>query len=118
MKPNLEDRIVQGLESFADALEKGEDVTKRFTRRKVVLNLEPRPYDPELVKETRRLMGMSQAMFAQFLGVSVQAVQKWEQGRGKPEPIACRFMDEIRTDPDHWRRRVLELAQPKSQAGC
>jgi len=49
-------------------------------RRKVVLNLEPTKYSPALVKETRRKLGMSQVLFAQFLGVSARAVQAWEQG--------------------------------------
>ena len=113
MKPSAEDRIVQGLERFADALESGEDITTRFTCRKVVLNLEPTPYGPELVKETRAKLGVSQALFAQFLGISTSAVQGWEQGEKKPKHIACRFMDEIRGNPTYWRARFLEMAESK-----
>lgn len=118
MKPTPEQRIIQGLQRFADALESGEDVTETFTCRKIVLDLEPTSYSPELVKKTRKMLGMSQAMFAQFLGASRQAVQKWEQGRGKPEPVACRFMDEIRRNPEYWRNRFLELAKPKTASCC
>lgn len=118
LKPTAEERIIQGLEQFADALDKGQDVTQTFTCRKIVLDLEPASYSPELVKKTRAMLGMSQAMFAQFLGASRQAVQKWEQGRGKPEPIACRFMDEIRRNPEYWRERFLELARPKTASSC
>ena len=113
MKPSAEKRIIQGLESFADALESGEDVAVRFTCRKIVLNLEPTPYTPALVRDARAKLGMSQALFAQFLGVSASAVQAWERGEKTPQDIACRFMDEIRRDPAYWRNRFLESAQPK-----
>ena len=114
-KPTIEEQIIQGLEAFADALESGEDITKRFTCRKVVLDLEPTAYKPELVKETRKTLGMSQALFAKFLGVSTGTVRAWEQGAKKPSPIACRFMDEIRHDPARFQERVKELVTPKKQ---
>jgi len=114
MKPSAEERIVQGLEKFADALESGEDITTRFTCRKIVLNLEPTQYTPELVRDARATLGMSQALFAQFLGVSVSAVQAWERGEKTPKHIACRFMDEIRSNPRYWRERFLEFAEPRS----
>ena len=118
MPPTAEEKIVQGLQGFAEALEKGEDITKQFTCRKVVLDLEPTPYNSDLVKETRGILGMSQALFAQFLGVSTKCVQKWEQGKNHPEHIACRFMDEIRRNPKYWRERLLQTARPKVSSGC
>ena len=114
MKPSAEEKIIQGLEQFADALESGEDVTRRFTCRKFVLNLEPTEYSPELVKDSRAKLGLSQALFAQFLGVSASSVQAWERGEKMPKDIACRFMDEIRRDPEYWRRRFLEIAEPRT----
>jgi len=114
MKPCAEERIVQGLERFADALESGEDITARFTCRKIVLNLEPTEYTPALVRDARSKLGVSQALFAQFLGVSVGAVQAWERGEKRPNDIASRFMDEIRSNPSYWRERFLESAQPRS----
>lgn len=33
-KPSVEERIIPGGEGFADALERGEDISKRFTCRK------------------------------------------------------------------------------------
>ena len=114
MKPTAEERIIDGLERFADALESGDDITERFTCRKVVLNLEPTPYGPKLVKETRRKLGVSQALFAQFIGVSASAVQGWERGERQPQHIACRFMDEIRLDPAYWRERFLQLVERRT----
>ena len=117
MKSSAEEKIVQGLEQFADALESGKDVTKRFTCRKVVLNLEPTEYSPELVKDTRAKLGLSQALFAQFLGVSASSVQAWERGEKTPKNIACRFMDEIQRAPEYWKKRFLEMAEPRTASG-
>jgi putative transcriptional regulator len=116
MKPSAEDRIIEGLEEFANAMEAGEDVTKRFTCRNVVLDLRPAPYNPKRVRDARRLLGMSQSLFAQFLGVSISCVQGWEQGRRQPDKMACRFMDEIQLKPEYWRERLLEMARPKVHA--
>ena len=40
-----------------------------------------------LVRETRYRLGLTQLQFAQKLGVSFQAVNRWENGRTQPLPI-------------------------------
>lgn len=40
------------------------------------------------VARTRKRTGLSQARFAQLLGVSVRTVQDWEQGRRAPSGAA------------------------------
>ncbi|MEX0866391.1 MAG: hypothetical protein WD030_03465 [Pirellulales bacterium] len=112
----LEETLVKSLENFADALESGEDLAERFTCRKVLLKLPPTPYGPADVRETRQILGASQAIFAQFLGVSPRTVQAWEQGEQVPSPIARRFMDEIRHDRERFQRRFLELVTPRTVA--
>jgi putative transcriptional regulator len=107
-------KITQRLKNFVEAVEGGEDPTKRFTCRTIRLQLETQQYNPDLVKETRRLLGASQAIFAQFLGVSASAVQDWEQGEKPPKGSACRLMDEIRRDPEYWLKRLRELSIPAS----
>ena len=109
---SIGDKIVGRLKGFVDAVENGNDVRERFTCRTIRLNLEPQAYSPKLVKETRDLLGASQAIFAQFLGVSPSAVQDWEQGAKPPKGSACRLMDEIRRNPDYWIRRLKELSTP------
>jgi putative transcriptional regulator len=101
-------KIIDALADFTDALEKGE-VSKRFTCRQVKLNLQNQPYSPKLVKETRGVLGVSQSLFARFLGVSPKTVHAWEQGVNTPSAMACRFMDEIRRSPDHWRKRLRQV---------
>jgi putative transcriptional regulator len=105
-------KIVKRLGAFVDVVESGCEPQERFTCRTIKLNIEPQAYGPGLVKETRELLGASQAIFAQFLGVSASAVQDWEQGAKPPKGVACRLMDEIRSHPDYWRKRLRELSRP------
>jgi putative transcriptional regulator len=105
-------RIASRLKNFVDAVENGQDPAVRFTCRTVRLNLRPQEYNSARVRSTRALLGASQAIFAQFLGVSPSAVQDWEQGAKPPKGVACRLMDEIRRHPEYWRKRLQELSTP------
>lgn len=106
MKTEFGQSIIEGLTELAEALEKGEALSEKFTCSRVALELESTAYDPALVRATRRLLGTSQAVFAQFLGVSVKTVQAWESGTNTPSDLAGRFMDEIRHAPVYWRDRL------------
>lgn len=105
-------KIVRRLKGFVDAIESGEDISQRFTCRTIRLDIEPHEYDPTLVKQTREMLGASQTIFARFLGVSPSAVQDWEQGEKPPKGSACRLMDEIRSNPSYWIRRLQDLSTP------
>ncbi|MBN1589982.1 MAG: hypothetical protein JW888_10740 [Pirellulales bacterium] len=110
--PRVGERILGRLRRFAESLETSDTLPERYTRRTIRLNLEPRPFDPERVKQARKELNASQAIFAQFLGVSAAAVRDWEQGAKSPRGIACRVIDEILRDPKYWRDRLAELATP------
>lgn len=99
-------KIIDRLTQFADALDGDQPVSEQYTCRQIVLRLEPQAYQAEDVKETRRLLNLSQPLFATFLGVKVQTVRAWEQGTNEPTVMACRFMDEIRGNPDYWKQRL------------
>lgn len=43
-----------------------------------------------LVKETRKRLGLTQTQWAKRLGVSYQSVNRWENGKTKPLPLALR----------------------------
>ena len=58
------------------------------------------------IKTTRKLLGISQSVFSELLGVSTSTVQDWEQGRRIPSNIACRFIEEIMYDIAYWRNRL------------
>ena len=67
-----------------------------------------RCYQSEDVKRVRDLLGTSQAVLAQFLGVNVNTVRSWEQGKRLPRSIANRFLSEIEAAPAYWRQRINE----------
>lgn len=111
---SIADEILDGLTDFVEALESGNDLDERFTCHRVKLDLLPETYNGEKVKMTRRLLKVSQALFAKFLGVSVKTVRSWEQGLSEPAKIACRFMDEIQREPAHYRMRLAKSLRHKS----
>lgn len=47
----------------------------------------------DLVRETRHRLELSQAKFAARLGVSFQSVNRWENGRTKPLPMALKQIE-------------------------
>ncbi len=99
-------KIVASLERFRDAIEAGAPIEQRYTVRRVKLNLTPRPFGPAEIKGIRAMMGVSQPIFGQFLGVDVKTVRSWEQGRRVPSGMACRFLEEIQAAPEHWQSRL------------
>jgi putative transcriptional regulator len=108
--------IVESLQQLAGALERGEDLGEKFTLRTVVMKLQVVPFEPQDVLAVRETLGASQIIFALFLGISPKTVRGWEQGIVKPSGIACRFLDEIRRNPDYWRQRLRESIEVKKPA--
>jgi putative transcriptional regulator len=66
----------------------------------------PSPYDAKAVRALRDQLGVSQALFAQIVGVSKKLVEHWESGIRKPSPMARRLMDTIARDPKGFYRRM------------
>ena len=108
--------IVEALTGFLDAVQEGGAVTDRFTVRTVDLNLKPRTYTSDDAKRTRELLGLSQALFARFIGVSVKTVRAWEQGTRELSGMANRFLDEVATNPEYWKTRIRDLMVTKDNA--
>jgi putative transcriptional regulator len=105
--------MVAGLSAFCDALEAGEPIEKRFTVRTVHLDLQPKPYSADDIKQVRKALNASQALLARFLGVSVNSVRSWEQGVRPVPTIACRFLDEITANPEVWKQRLRQAMTTK-----
>jgi putative transcriptional regulator len=99
-------KIVVAMERFRDAIKAGSPIEQRYTVRPVKLDLTLRTFGPDEVKAIRAMIGVSQPIFGQFLGVDVKTVRSWEHGRRTPTGVACRFLEEIQTSPEHWRRRL------------
>jgi putative transcriptional regulator len=58
------------------------------------------------IAQTREKTGLSQARFAQLLGVSVRTLQDWEQGRRAPSGAARTLLAVAARNP----RALLEVA--------
>lgn len=43
---------------------------------------------PKIVKKLRTVMGLTQEQFAAKIGVTFSTVNRWENGKGKPLPLA------------------------------
>ncbi|HUB24105.1 MAG TPA: helix-turn-helix domain-containing protein [Tepidisphaeraceae bacterium] len=103
------DDIINSLRELAHAVEEGAPLARRFTVRTVRIP-EPGKYSPAAVKRLRHDLGMSQAVFAELLGVSRIWVQGWERGVRRPSLLACRLLDTIRANPASWLATVWAKA--------
>jgi putative transcriptional regulator len=52
------------------------------------------------VKAIREKMGLSQASFANQVGLSIYALRNWEQGKRQPDPTARAYLKIIEKAPD------------------
>jgi DNA-binding transcriptional regulator YiaG len=108
--------IIEGLREFRDAIRAGEKIDGRFTVRTVRIDpkpLMPGEYNPAAVRSTREKLLVSQAVFAQLLGISVKLVQAWEQGTRTPDTLARHVLDAINATPGAWRERLERATQPR-----
>ena len=51
------------------------------------------------IKEIRNRTGLTQVLFAKFMGVSVKTVESWEAGRNHPDGAACRLLTLTKENP-------------------
>ncbi len=99
-------RIVAAINEATEILRTEGLASKQLTIRAWKVPPTPRAYEARDVRRVRNLLGASQAVLARFLGVNVNTVRSWEQGRRFPQPVACRFLAEIESDPTYWRERI------------
>lgn len=67
------------------------------------------PVDSAFIRETRKRMRCSRAVFARKLRINERTLEKWEQGRAKPNPQAAALVLLVRRYPDTLER-LEELA--------
>jgi putative transcriptional regulator len=58
----------------------------------------------KFIRETRKRMRCSRAVFARKLRINVRTLEKWEQGRAKPNPQAAALVLLVRRYPDTLER--------------
>lgn len=57
-------------------------------------------YEPAEIKKLRAELGMTQVVFAGFLGVSPKTVEAWESGRNIPEGPVRRIFALLQKNPE------------------
>ena len=61
--------------------------------RKTIYEIQPvKKYDNTQIKQIRTSVGMTQVLFADYMGVSAKTVEAWEKGTNHPTGTACRLI--------------------------
>ncbi len=69
--------------------------------------VEPAPLpkvDARLIRDTRKRLRCSRAVFARKLRINERTLEKWEQGRARPNPQAAALVLLVRKYPDTLER--------------
>ncbi len=53
---------------------------------------------PEMITELRGALGLTQEQFAARIGVTPSTVNRWENGVGKPSPLAMAKLKELQNE--------------------
>jgi putative transcriptional regulator len=73
----------------------------KITLRTYKIEAAPLPrVDSKLIRETRKRLHCSRAVFARKLRINERTLEKWEQGRAKPNPQAAALVLLVRRYPD------------------
>ncbi len=92
---NVYEGIMQGLTEAVD-YNKG-----KIKARSNTMSVEPVPkFAAGEIKSIRLELGMTQYLFAGFMGVSQKTVEAWEAGRNLPSGSACRMLSLLKADPE------------------
>jgi putative transcriptional regulator len=73
----------------------------KITLRTYKLESAPLPkVDSKLIRDTRKRLHLSRAVFARKLRINERTLEKWERGRAKPSPPAAALVLLVRKYPD------------------
>ena len=91
--------VKRGLEQII-AFENGDTSVKCRVRTVTIPDVEPvTEYSKEKIRELRQKNNFTQKTFADVLGVTTKAVEKWEAGERKPTGTANRLFQLIEKEP-------------------
>ena len=77
----------------------------KLTLRNYKVETAPLPkVDSKLIRDTRRRLHCSRAVFARKLRINERTLEKWEQGRAKPNPQAAALVLLVRKYPNTLER--------------
>ena len=86
---NVYESIMAGL---TEAVEDAKGKEKKLQRR-VVTVVPVKKYEAAEVQKIRKSTGMSQKVFASYMGVSAKTVEAWESGTNHPSGTASRILN-------------------------
>ncbi|HXU19689.1 MAG TPA: transcriptional regulator [Verrucomicrobiae bacterium] len=94
-KRKIFDELMEGIEAM-----KGHRDGK-ITLRTYKVEAAPLPkVDSKLIRDTRKRLRCSRAVFARRLRINERTLEKWEQGRARPNPQAAALVLLVRNFPD------------------
>jgi putative transcriptional regulator len=77
----------------------------KITLRSYPAEAKPLPkVDAKLIRDTRARLHCSRAVFARRMRINERTLEKWEQGRSKPNPQAAALVLLVRRFPDTLQR--------------
>lgn len=85
---------------MAGLTEAVEDVKEKKLPRRIVTVLPVKEYQAEEVKAIRKRTGLSQKLFAGYMGVSDKTVEAWESGKNHPSGAASRILNMMEMDEE------------------
>jgi putative transcriptional regulator len=98
-KKNILAELMEGVAAMKDHRE------GKLTLRTYKVEPTPLPkVDSKLIRDTRRKLHCSRAVFARKLRINERTLEKWEQGRGRPNPQAAALVLLVRKYPDTLER--------------
>jgi putative transcriptional regulator len=98
-KRDILDELMEGV----DAMKKHRE--GKLTLRSYKVDVAPLPtVDSKLIRDTRKRLRCSRAVFARKLRINERTLEKWEQGRAKPNPQAAALVLLVRRYPDTLAR--------------
>ena len=98
--------IIGVLTDFRDVLRGRTSLATKYTVCRVGGVVPPPQLGPEDVRKTREALGLSQPVFAHFLGTSPSTIRSWEQGQKLPSPMARRFLGLVASDLPYWKSQL------------
>jgi putative transcriptional regulator len=98
-KRSLFNELMHGIEEINQHLA-GKITLKTYTLEKKAMP----EITPEIIRETRENLHLSRPVFADQLHVSPRTLEKWEQGRTKPNDQAATLIMLVRKFPDTLNR--------------
>jgi putative transcriptional regulator len=98
-KRNISSELMEGVAAMKGHRE------GKLTLRNYKVEPAPLPQvNSKLIRDTRKKLRCSRAVFARKMRINVRTLEKWEQGRAKPNPQAAALVLLVRHYPDTLQR--------------